>query len=41
VLKLLVLDLQQVGAFWRFLAAIAVGAALLMVSYAYQRRIRA
>ncbi len=38
VLKFLVVDLTSVDVFWRFLTAIVVGAALLGVSYAYQRR---
>ena len=41
VLKFLLLDLQAVDVFWRFLTAIVVGVALLGVSYAYQRRSRA
>ena len=40
VLKFLVVDLQAVDVFWRFLTAIVVGAALLGVSYAYQQRAR-
>ena len=40
VLKFLAYDLQTVDVFWRFLTAIVVGAALLAVSYAYQRRNR-
>jgi hypothetical protein len=40
VLKFLVADLQTVDEFWRFLTAIVVGAALLGISYAYQRRAR-
>ena len=40
VLKLLFFDLQQVDVFWRFLLAIVLGAALLGVSYLYQRRER-
>ena len=40
VLKFLIVDLQTVDVFWRFLTAIVVGAALLAVSYAYQRRAR-
>ena len=40
VLKFLVVDLQTVDVFWRFLTAIVVGAALLGVSYAYQQRAR-
>lgn len=41
VLKFLAVDLQTVDVFWRFLTAIVVGAALLGVSYAYQRKARA
>jgi uncharacterized membrane protein len=41
VIKFLLLDLQQVDVFWRFLTAILVGVALLAVSYLYQRRSRA
>jgi uncharacterized membrane protein len=40
VLKFLLVDLQTVDVFWRFLTAIVVGAALLGISYAYQRRTR-
>lgn len=40
VLKFLVADLQTVDVFWRFLTAIVVGAALLGISDAYQRRTR-
>ena len=40
VLKFLLVDLQRVDVFWRFLTAIAVGAVLLGVSYFYQRRTR-
>ena len=40
VFKFLLFDLQQVDVFWRFLTAIVVGAALLGVSYFYQRRNR-
>jgi uncharacterized membrane protein len=40
VLKFVVVDLQTVDVFWRFLTAIVVGAALLGISYAYQRRTR-
>jgi hypothetical protein len=40
VLKFLVVDLQTVDIFWRFLTAIVVGAALLGISYGYQRRAR-
>jgi uncharacterized membrane protein len=41
VLKVLIADLRTVDVFWRFLSALVVGAALLAVSYAYQRRTRA
>ena len=41
VLKFLFFDLATVDVFWRFLVAIVVGAALLVVSYLYQRRARA
>jgi uncharacterized membrane protein len=40
VLKVLLADLAQVDVFWRFVSAMVVGAVLLVVSYAYQRRIR-
>jgi uncharacterized membrane protein len=40
VLKFLMVDLQTVDVFWRFLTAIAVGAVLLAISYVYQRRPR-
>jgi len=40
LLKFLIVDLQTVDVFWRFLTAIAVGAAMLALSYAYQRRQR-
>jgi uncharacterized membrane protein len=40
VLKVLLADLAQVDVFWRFVSAMVVGAVLLAVSYAYQRRIR-
>jgi uncharacterized membrane protein len=40
VLKFVVVDLQTVDVFWRFVTAIVVGAALLAISYAYQRRKR-
>lgn len=39
--KFVVFDLQTVDVFWRFLTAIAVGAAMLAFSYAYQRRAKA
>ncbi len=38
--KFLVFDLQTIDVFWRFLTAIAVGAAMLAFSYAYQLRMR-
>jgi peptidoglycan/LPS O-acetylase OafA/YrhL len=38
VVKFLAFDLSTVDVFWRFLIAVAVGAAMLAVSYAYQRR---
>jgi uncharacterized membrane protein len=38
VLKFVFFDLQHVDVFWRFVTAIAVGVALLGISYAYQRR---
>jgi hypothetical protein len=41
VLKFIAFDLRTVDVFWRFLTAIAVGAAMLALSYAYQRRVRA
>ena len=41
VVKFLLVDLAAVDFFWRFLIAILVGAALLGVSYLYQRRARA
>jgi uncharacterized membrane protein len=40
VLKFLIVDLQTVDVFWRFLTAIVAGAALLGISYEYQRRAR-
>jgi hypothetical protein len=40
VAKFLLFDLAAVDVFWRFLIAILVGAALLGVSYLYQRRAR-
>lgn len=40
VLKILVVDLQRVDVFWRFLSAVLAGVALLAVSYAYQRKRR-
>jgi len=38
VLKVLFLDLSGADPFWRFLAAIVTGVAMLSVSYLYQRR---
>jgi uncharacterized membrane protein len=38
LLKFVAVDLQSVDLFWRFLTAIVVGAALLGMSYVYQRR---
>ena len=40
VLKFLLVDLQNVDVFWRFLTAIVVGVAMLAMSYAYQARTR-
>lgn len=40
VLKFLLLDLQRVDVFWRFVSALGVGAALLIFSFIYQRRAR-
>jgi uncharacterized membrane protein len=40
-LKILLVDLAGADPFWRFLAAIAAGIAMLAVSYAYQRKRRA
>jgi uncharacterized membrane protein len=40
VLKFLVVDLDRVDAFWRFVSALGIGAALLVVSFLYQRRAR-
>ncbi len=37
ILKFVLVDLSRVDAFWRFVTAIAVGGALLVVSYVYQR----
>lgn len=39
--KFLLFDLQTVDVFWRFLTAIAAGAAMLAFSYVYQRRTKA
>jgi uncharacterized membrane protein len=38
--KFLVYDLSSADVFWRFLTAIAAGAAMLAVSYFYQRRVK-
>jgi len=40
VLKFLLADLDRVDAFWRFVSAIGIGAALLVVSFLYQRKAR-
>jgi uncharacterized membrane protein len=40
VLKFLAVDLDRVDAFWRFAGAVGIGAALLVVSFLYQRRSR-
>ena len=40
VLKFLVVDLDRVDAFWRFVSALGIGAALLVVSFLYQRKAR-
>jgi uncharacterized membrane protein len=37
-LKFILLDLQRVDVFWRFVTALGVGAVMLLVSFAYQRR---
>jgi uncharacterized membrane protein len=39
-LKIVIVDLSDADPFWRFLAAIGAGVAMLIVSYAYQRRRR-
>jgi uncharacterized membrane protein len=39
-LKIVLVDLSDADPFWRFLAAIGAGVAMLVVSYAYQRRRR-
>jgi uncharacterized membrane protein len=41
LLKVLFLDLAEVGVFWRFVIAIGFGVVLMVVSYAYQRSQRA
>lgn len=38
VVKFLAIDLDRVDAFWRFAGAVGIGAALLVVSFLYQRR---
>lgn len=40
VVKFVLFDLQRVDVFWRFVIALGVGAALLVVSFVYQRRAR-
>jgi uncharacterized membrane protein len=40
VLKFLLVDLDRVDAFWRFVSALGIGAALLVVSFLYQRKAR-
>ncbi len=40
LLRFVIVDLQTVDVFWRFLTAIVVGAAMLAMSYAYQRKQR-
>jgi uncharacterized membrane protein len=40
LLKFVLIDLRNVDVFWRFLTAIAVGIAMLAISYAYQARAR-
>ena len=40
VLKFLIVDLATADPFWRFLTAILAGAAMLALSYVYQRRAR-
>jgi uncharacterized membrane protein len=39
-LKIVIVDLSGADPFWRFLAAIGAGVAMLVISYAYQRRRR-
>jgi uncharacterized membrane protein len=39
-LKIVIVDLSDADPFWRFLAAIGAGVAMLIISYAYQRRKR-
>jgi uncharacterized membrane protein len=41
LLKFMIHDLANADVFWRFLTAIAAGAAMLAVSFAYQRRLKA
>jgi hypothetical protein len=40
LVKFVLVDLATVDVFWRFLVAIGTGAALLAISYVYQRRAR-
>jgi uncharacterized membrane protein len=40
VLKFILFDLDRVDAFWRFVSALGIGAALLVVSFLYQRKAR-
>jgi uncharacterized membrane protein len=40
VLKFLLVDLDRVDTFWRFVSALGIGIALLVVSFLYQRRAR-
>jgi hypothetical protein len=40
ILKFLLIDLDKVDAFWRFASAVGIGAALLGISFLYQRRAR-
>ncbi|HZV90876.1 MAG TPA: DUF2339 domain-containing protein, partial [Candidatus Nitrosocosmicus sp.] len=40
VLKFLLVDLDRVDTFWRFVSALGIGVALLVVSFLYQRRAR-
>ena len=38
--KFMLYDMSEADVFWRFLTAIAAGAAMLAVSYFYQRRVK-
>ena len=40
VMKFLLVDLDRVDTFWRFVSALGIGVALLVVSFLYQRRAR-